>query len=160
MSTIVVSNTTPLIALGKLNQLGLLRALFGEVYIPGAVFSEVIAKNDEASRYIIYNSDWIHVKEVKYVRNFLIFKEDLHEGEVEAMILAKRINADMVLIDDKAARKAASRLGLPLGGSLAILLEAKKAGLISDVMPYVKEMEKNGIYSAKVIDELRSRAGE
>lgn len=38
---IVVSDTTPLISLLKINQLDLLEKLFGEVLIPEAVFNEL-----------------------------------------------------------------------------------------------------------------------
>ena len=38
---IVVSDTTPLISLLKINRLDLLEKLFGEVLIPSAVFNEL-----------------------------------------------------------------------------------------------------------------------
>ena len=39
---IVISNSSPLIALAKVGLLGLLKALFGEVIIPRAVWAEVV----------------------------------------------------------------------------------------------------------------------
>lgn len=49
---IVVSDTTPLITLMKADRLHILQAMFGEVLIPEAVFSEVTANQsfrEEAS---------------------------------------------------------------------------------------------------------------
>jgi uncharacterized protein len=41
----VVSNTTPILSLSVINRLPLLNELFGKIYIPGAVYQEVKAKN-------------------------------------------------------------------------------------------------------------------
>ena len=42
----VIVNSTPLIALCKVNQLDMLRQIYGEITIPKAVFEEVTQKND------------------------------------------------------------------------------------------------------------------
>ena len=41
---ITVSNSTPLIALSRINKFGLLREYFGEVYIPKEVYEEVVTR--------------------------------------------------------------------------------------------------------------------
>lgn len=51
----VIVNSTPLIALCKVNQLELLRELYTEITIPEAVFQEVTAKNDSVKRKILEN---------------------------------------------------------------------------------------------------------
>lgn len=156
----LIINSSPLIALGKCDQLDLLKVLFGEVIIPGAVFREVSAKSD-VKTYIINSLDWIHVKAIENKAKRLMFKPGLHEGEVEVMILAQEIHANMVLIDDQSARKAASSLGIPVGGTMGILLTAKAAGFIPSVTPLIEEMVNNGIFlSPKLIAEVRKKAGE
>ena len=77
-----------------------------------------------------------------------MYKAKLHDGEVEVIILAQEIKADLVIIDDNAARKTAVYLGLPLTGTIGVLLRAKTEGLISKVMPIVDSMEQNGLYMA------------
>ena len=157
----VIVNSTPLIALCKIDRLELLRDLYEEITIPEAVFHEVTAKNDGAKRKLLENGAWIHVQPVSSDIDRRMYKAKLHDGEVEVMILAQEIKADLVIIDDNAARKTASYLGLPLTGTVGILLRAKEKGLIPKVMPLVEGMEQSGIYyGSQLKGWVRSQAGE
>lgn len=157
----VVVNSTPLIALCKIEHLELLRDLYEEITIPEAVFHEVTAKNDGVKRKLLENGAWIHVQSVSSDIDRRMYKAKLHDGEVEVMILAQEIKADLVIIDDNAARKTASYLGLPLTGTVGILLRAKEKGLIPKVMPLVEGMEQSGIYyGSQLKGWVRSQAGE
>ena len=75
-----------------------------------------------------------------------MYKAKLHDGEVEVMMLAQEIKADVVIIDDYAARKTAEYLGLPLTGTLGVLIKAKRNGFIQKVMPIIDKLTMNGIY--------------
>ena len=157
----VVVNSTPLIALCKVNRLSLLRELYGEITIPEAVFHEVTLKNDAVKKQIIENGVWIHIQAISDNSDKRMYKAKLHDGEVEVMILAQEIKADLVLIDDNAARKTAIYLGIPLSGTIGILLRAKERGLIPEVMPIVEDMEQNGIYyGPKLKDLIQKQARE
>ena len=57
----VIVNTTPIIALAKAGKLDILKAMYGQVIIPEAVFNEVTAKDDSAKALLIKNSAWIKV---------------------------------------------------------------------------------------------------
>jgi predicted nucleic acid-binding protein len=157
----VIVNSTPLIALCKVNQLELLRELYTEITIPEAVFQEVTAKNDSVKRKILENGAWIHVQSVSDTIDRRMYKAKLHDGEVEVMILAQEIKADLVIIDDNAARKTAVYLGLPLTGTVGVLLRAKAEGLVPKVMPIVDSMEQNGLYYGPLLKEwVRNQAKE
>lgn len=157
----VIVNSTPLIALCKVNQLELLRELYTEITIPEAVFQEVTAKNDSVKRKILENGAWIHVQSVSDTIDRRMYKAKLHDGEVEVMILAQEIKADLVITDDNAARKTAIYLSLPLTGTVGVLLRAKAEGLVPKVMPIVDSMEQNGLYYGSVLKEwVRSQAKE
>ena len=157
----VIVNSTPLIALCKVNQLELLKELYAEITIPEAVFQEVTAKNDGVKRKLLENGAWIHVQAVSDTSDRRMYKAKLHDGEVEVMILAQEIKADLVIIDDNAARKTAVYLGLPLTGTIGVLLRAKTEGLISKVMPIVDSMEQNGLYYGQQLRAwIRSQAKE
>lgn len=157
----VVVNSTPLIALCKIDRLDLLKELYGEITIPEAVFHEVTAKNDAVKRKILENGAWIHIQAISDSGDKRMYKAKLHDGEVEVMILAQELKADLVLIDDNAARKTAIYLGLPLSGTIGVLLRAKERGLISKIMPVVESMEQNGIYyGPKLKDLIRKQTGE
>ena len=57
-----------------------------------------------------------------------MYRAKLHDGEVEVMVLAQEgKRADMVIIDDNAAKKTAKYLGLTVTGTIGVLLR-KKAG--------------------------------
>ena len=58
----VIVNTTPIIALAKAGKLDILKAMYGQVIIPEAVFNEVTAKDDSAKALLIKNSAWIKVE--------------------------------------------------------------------------------------------------
>ena len=157
----VIINSTPLIALCKVNQLELLRELYTEITIPEAVFQEITAKNDSVKRKILENGAWIHVQSVSDTIDRRMYKAKLHDGEVEVMILAQEIKADLVIIDDNAARKAAVYLGLPLTGTVGVLLRAKEKGFVPKVMPIVDSMEQNGLYYGLQLKEwVRNQAKE
>lgn len=73
--------------------------------------------------------------EVQDKSNRKIYQAKLHEGEVEVMMLAKEISADLLIIDDNAAKKFAKFLGFTVTGTLGILLKAKSEKIISEVKP-------------------------
>ena len=62
------------------------------------------------------------------------------------IILAQEVDASLVVIDERMARRYARRLGLPLTGTLGVLLRAKHRGLIPAVMPLVARLIQGGIH--------------
>lgn len=157
----VVVNSIPIIALSKVSRLDLLQQMYGEIIIPKAVYQEVIEKNDVVEKAIADNASWIHIFNISEQADKKMYKARLHEGEVEVMILAQEIHADLVIIDDLAARKTAEYLELTLTGTIGILIKAKRLGLISEVMPIIDEMKSNNIYFSEIlIDRIRKITGE
>ena len=75
-----------------------------------------------------------------------MYKAKLHDGEVEVMILAQEKKADLVIIDDNAAKKTAKYLGLTVTGTLGVLIKAKHQGIINEVRPFLSKMRANGFY--------------
>lgn len=150
----VIVNSTPIIALAKAGKLDILKAMYGQVIIPEAVFNEVTAKDDSARAMLLKNNDWIKVKSIKNTAEKIMFRARLHDGEVEVMILARELDADLVVIDDYAARKTAEYIGLNLTGTIGTLIKAKQNGYIDGVMPIVQIMEQNGIYYS---DQLKNQ---
>ena len=54
-----------------------------------AVYDEISVKEDSICKKTVDESlDWIHVQEIKNHVAKIMFKSQLHEGEVEVMILA------------------------------------------------------------------------
>ena len=142
----VIVNSTPLIALCKVNQLELLHRIYGEITIPQAVFNEVTQKNDLVKKEVA-SASWVHVEAVRDTKAKRMYRAKLHNGEVEVMILAQEHEGEhLVIIDDNAARKTAQFLGLTLTGTIGVLIKAKELGYIDAVMPFVNRMEESEIY--------------
>ena len=154
----VVSNTTPLIALADIGHLDLLQKLYGEILIPEAVLNEI---KTEPAKTVVYNSSWIKVKKIKKNDEKSLFRAKLQAGEVEVMILADEMNADLLLMDDNAAKKTAKFLGMTVTGTLGILIRAKREGYIPAVRPLLDALMTDGLYiSDAVRDYVLEAAGE
>ena len=50
------------------------------------------------------------------------------------------------MLDDLEACEYASSLGLAIAGTLGVLLEAKKTGLIDEVTPLMRQLKELGMY--------------
>ena len=88
----VVVNTTPLIALSHVGQLDILKELYGEIIIPEAVYKELSAKEDSICKNAVERSrEWIRVDSIKNQMAKTMYKTQLHDGEVEVMILSKEM---------------------------------------------------------------------
>lgn len=157
----VIVNSTPLIVLCGIGCFDILRSLYQEIIIPNAVYQEVTAKEDSACMQIKTAGSWIRIKHIQDHTEKKMYKAKLHEGEVEVMILAQELNADLVIIDDNAAKKTAKYLGLTVTGTLGVLLKAKKHKIIENIYPLLTEMKKNGFYIDSVLENMvLKQAGE
>lgn len=151
----VVVNTTPLIALSHAGRLDILKRLYEEIVIPAAVYRELSVKTESVCKKEVDRSlDWIRVENIKNQMAKALYKTQLHDGEVEVMILSKEITADVVIIDDANAKKHAKYLGLPVTGTLGVLIRAKQNGYVNELKPLLCKMLENGIYISKSLMEL------
>ena len=151
----VVVNTTPLIALSHVGRLDILKELYGEIIIPEAVYRELSAKEDSICKNMVNKSlDWIRIDSIKNQMAKAMYKTQLHDGEVEVMILSKEIEADVVIIDDANAKKHAKYLQLPVTGTLGVLIKAKKEGYVGELKPILYQMVEKGIYVSQELIEL------
>lgn len=134
----VIVNSTPLIVLCRIGKLNILKAMYEEIIIPSAVFREVTAKDDSVCVQIESAGEWVHIEQIKDYSEKKMYKAKLHDGEVEVMILAQEQNADLVILDDNAAKKTAKYLGLIVTGTLGVLVKAKRQGIIEEVRPLAR----------------------
>jgi len=104
----VVADASTLIGLSRIEQLNLLRELYGEVVIPQSVYDEVVIESKDGSEKI-KNAKYLKVEKVADSKVVELFLGYLGKGEAEAIILSKEKKADLILIDEKKARKAARR---------------------------------------------------
>ena len=152
----VVSNASPLINLATIGQLTLLRRLYRQVTVPPAVWNEVVrlGKGKPGSR-AVRAASWIRVKAVRDRSLVEMLLHDLDLGEAESIVLARELHADLLLLDESHARRAAQRLGLQITGLVGVLLEAAAKGLVSDLAETLRELRDHaGFWLAdEVVDE-------
>ncbi|ODS38982.1 MAG: hypothetical protein A7316_06535 [Candidatus Altiarchaeales archaeon WOR_SM1_86-2] len=153
---IAVSDSSPLINLAKVNKLSLIREFFDMVFIPDAVYDEVVIQGaDQSGAVEIDTAEWIKTKTIKNLglKNFLRIFLDV--GESEAIVLAEEIKPEVILIDDLAARIVAKGQGMKVMGTLGILERAYKTGRIDDLRNVVDDLRSKGFWmSEKLYDEL------
>ncbi|MBC7226366.1 MAG: DUF3368 domain-containing protein [Thermoflexales bacterium] len=138
---IVVANSGPLIALAQISHFHILQALFGELYIPPAVWEEVVASGQErpgASE--VQTAEWIHIVAVQDRIAVRLLRERLDAGESEAIVLAIELGADLLLIDEARGRRIAEARGLNQSGTLGVLVLAKKRHLIPAITPLLERL--------------------
>ena len=143
---IVVTDTSVVLNLCRVGLEYLLLDLFGKVISPPAVASEFqrLAVVDPRFAGLLWPPS-IRVVAPLGTAPALRGNHKLHPGEIEALSLAAEQNIDLVLMDERAGRAAAARLGLESVGILGILIQAKKDGLLPEIGP--------------VLDDLESKAG-
>jgi len=130
---IVVSDASPLIALGRIGRLDLLREIFGTLVLPEAVWTEVVEAGTEKEGALkVAESSWISRQSVRDQSLVNLLRHDLGAGEAEAIALARECNADFLLIDERLGRSAAKSLGLKVVGLVGVLIEARERGLVTD----------------------------
>ena len=146
MSAIV--NATPLIALAIVNQLELLSEIFDDVIVPTTVYNEVIGRGlERAGAQHIIQANWLQIVSPKTTSTLEPLLLGLDQGEMDVLLLAQERQPDWVIIDERQARRAARALGLPLTGTLGVLLTAGLAGLRpkEELLNNLAEMIKQGI---------------
>jgi len=149
---IVISDTTALIILAKSDLLFLLSNLFQKIYIPQAVYDELLFKDDIVN-YRINKFDTISVKPVLDLKTLeRINRLNIDKGEIEAISLAIELDL-MLIIDERKGRKIALNQGLKIVGVLGILIENYKQGFISfeETKIYFLLFKEQGL---RVSDEL------
>lgn len=146
---IVVINSSPLIVLGKLNLLYLLKKVFTKAYIPGSVYEEVVAKGMKKGKedalvikmFIDREKDFIKVREVE--EDLKCKHVELDAGEREVIRLAQELKADFVIIDEENARREARGVGLKIKGTIGVLILGYKQGFVSfEDLQYIFEQIK------------------
>jgi predicted nucleic acid-binding protein len=143
---IVVSDASPLISLAVIGHLELLKHLYERVFIPEAVYQEITESDAERPGAAEVRAlEWIITQPVQNETVVHALQGELDHGEAAAIALAVERQADVVLIDERRARAAATRLGLNVVGVLGVLVEAKHKALVPRLKP--------------VLDDLIARAG-
>ncbi|KAB8330987.1 DUF3368 domain-containing protein [Scytonema tolypothrichoides VB-61278] len=144
---IVVSDTSPICYLLLIDHIKVLQELYGVVIIPQTVADELNAPESPSvvRDWIAKPPDWLQIQPIETLQNLEM--EKLDPGEREAILLAEKLKADLVILDDKAARRVGLERGLTIIGLLGILKDAAKFGLL-DLRTVFDDLREVGFWVA------------
>lgn len=140
---IVVADSGPIHYLILIRDVDVLLPLFDRVFIPEAVRSELSeARTPSLVReWISKPPNWTEIRAVSHSSELRL--AGLGPGEREAILLARQLSADYLLIDDAQGRSAANEEKIRIIGTIGILRSAAQAGLIDFRSSFGKLMTTN-----------------
>ena len=160
---LIICNTSPLINLAEIDLLEVLEALPGQVCIPPGVRDEVMAKAGLLAK-AAATAESGRFKLLSPTDDLLVrsFFATLHRGEAECLAVSMEHPGSILILDDLAARAAASANGLPFTGTLGLLASAKARGLITALAPALHQLRTQARFwiSPQLERELLQQAGE
>jgi predicted nucleic acid-binding protein len=146
-----ITNTSPLVYLYRAKAITFLPELFNEIWTTKAVFDELLTgKNKGYNVPIPNNYNWLKKITPKSIPSEWLAL-DLGLGELETMALAFENKDRVIILDDALARKIAQAAGLEVWGTLKVLLEAKKNGLIKSLSPKLELLKESGMWISEEV---------
>jgi len=144
MPNVIISDSSCLILLHKLDELALLQRLYGEVLVTPEIAVEVGFELPE----------WCVRKSAQNisVQNLIAVRFGI--GEASAIALAQEIENCLLIIDDNRAKKYAKELGVNVTGTLGVLLEAKESKVIDLISPFLERIKQTNFRIDKELERL------
>ena len=144
----VICNTSPLQYLHQIGQLDIIHSLAGSIIVPPSVATELYAGIEKGL-------DLPQPENIRWVRiqapisaTAVTLITDLGPGESQVLMLALEMPGSIALLDDALARRVANARGIPIKGTLGLLLDAKRAGLQAAVEPSLDRLHELGFRRA------------
>lgn len=157
-----ICNTGPLVALSMIDRLDVLQNLFEIVAVPEEVHMEILEGGTTGAGLANYRKvKWIKVMKPSVPLDPLL-KTSLDVGEAAVIGLAREMSVNIVIVDERKARKIARAVyGLNVIGSARILVEAKKHGLLNNVGAALQSMRDGGYWIGdSIVGMALQQAGE
>jgi len=150
-SEIIITDTSCLILLVKIESLDLLRNFSNDIFITPEI----------AEEFDLTLPDWIKVRAVHSQKTKELFSINLDIGEASALALSLEIPNSLVIIDDLKARKLAEKMQMNYSGTLGLLLRAKQEGFIHKLGPLLDRVQNTNFRLSEVlIKRLLKEANE
>jgi len=151
MHKVIISDTSCLILLSKINELGLLKEVYGQI----------VTTTEIATEFGETLPIWVEILSVKDKLRQQILEMQIDKGESSAIALALEMNYSLIILDDLKARKVAGQLGLKFTGTLGVIIKAKLSGKIHSIKPLLfKIKQTNFRISSELENEALKEAGE
>lgn len=149
----LAADSGPLIALAKLDLLGLPARYFRPVLVTSSVWLEITRKPgpDEAARFsAAAENHLLRVVSDPVTIPPALLRDSIHRGERSAIALAIEREATL-LVDDRRARSVAADSGRPVIGTLGLLVRAREEGFVTALRPLIEQLRAEGYF---LTDEL------
>jgi len=141
---IVIDDASPLVALALCECLGILDKLFNDIKVSRSVYEEVTISDKPKAEVL---KKYLLEKVVDVDLSALVVDGvSLGKGELSSIALYRYLKADYLLIDEKAGRRVAKLNQIKVVGSLGVLIEAKKKGIILSVKSHIDILRSSHIY--------------
>jgi predicted nucleic acid-binding protein len=131
MHRTIISDTSCLILLDKIGELDILLKLFGTI----------TTTNEVAEEFGLPLPPWFEIKQSVDKNYQSIIETSVDKGEASAIALAMELDNCLLIIDDLKGRKFAQQLGLPVIGTIGVIVDAKLAGVITSVKPILAKIK-------------------
>lgn len=155
-----VVNASPMIVLAKVGHLDLLLRLSDVLIIPAAVAAEIVAAPDTDPARIAMVAGWKQPASEVTIPD-VVLEWSLGAGESSVLAHALEAFTATAVLDDLAARRAAAALGIPVIGTLGIILRAKVRGLIPEARSVIERVRAAGLYlPVSIIESALTQIGE
>ena len=138
---VVIADTSCLIVYDKIQGLDILRKTFSELVITQQVREEFGVLPDWLNVSVIEEKDELYLK----------LLNNLGQGEASSIALASQMKNSLLIIDEKKGRIAALKHGISIIGSLGVLVEAKRKGVIASVRDTITKIEQTNFRVSKSI---------
>jgi hypothetical protein len=158
----LVSDTSLLLYLGRIDRIQLLPMLYEPIYVPEPVLWELdtgrlLRSNTVDPREI----GWVNIVAVSQTDLDLLPANRLGYGEKEVIAYGKANENCVVGLDDRQARLFAGELGIQIVGLIGLLIKAKRRGLVRVVEPLLGAAQASGFYiSDQLYQVVIELAGE
>lgn len=151
MQKIIISDTSCLVLLAKINCIDVLHQLFGTITITQEIADEF--ENDLPN--------WFEINNPINKNYQKILEASLDKGEASAIALAIENTDSLLIIDELKGRKYAEKLGLLYTGTLGILIDAKHQGYVPSIKPILESIRATNFRLSEVLEKMViEKAGE
>jgi predicted nucleic acid-binding protein len=138
-----ITDASPLIILSKVGKAELLSEIPGELLIPEAVAEEVLQGPPGDPARLLLESGFGQRQAPEEIPP-RVLAWGLGRGETETLALASAESSGRAVVDDAAARRCATALGIAVIGTLGVVARAKRMGRVESAVPVFRALMEKG----------------
>ena len=161
MAEPAVMNASPLIFLAGAGLVELAKLAGTPVQIPRTVVKEIETFGPtDPTAIAVSQLSWLVVVD-SGPAPAIVERWDLGSGETSVLTWASAHPGTTAVLDDLAARRCARSLGIPIRGTLGLILTAKRRRMITQARPVLEQLRAAGMYlSDSVMNRALKTVGE